>query len=147
MNQFVVPQFIDVEAKLIGPVTARQFVITLIGGFILVGAWKLADTMLFIIIFLFVGGGVFVFGFLKVQGRPFHYFLFNVFDTLKKPNIRVWKAIPASYENPVIEKDTTSTDDIPGMPASKQLTRSRLTQLSLVVDTGGVYRTEDEDEE
>lgn len=35
MQQFLVPQFIDVENKIIGPLTVRQFVIFLIAaGFI-----------------------------------------------------------------------------------------------------------------
>ena len=31
-DQFVVPQFIEVEDKIFGPVTTRQFVVLLIGG-------------------------------------------------------------------------------------------------------------------
>ncbi|KKS92044.1 MAG: hypothetical protein UV69_C0039G0006, partial [Parcubacteria group bacterium GW2011_GWE2_43_12] len=33
MQQFVVPQFIDVEDKIIGPITVRQFIIIMVGGF------------------------------------------------------------------------------------------------------------------
>jgi len=48
MDQFVVPQFIDVEDKIFGPVTTRQFVILLIAGLIIFIAFKLADITLFI---------------------------------------------------------------------------------------------------
>ena len=43
MQQFTVPQFIDVEDKIIGPITTRQFVIML-AGFTLIGiSYKLFD--------------------------------------------------------------------------------------------------------
>ena len=34
--QFIVPQFIDVEDKIIGPVTTRQFVVLLAAGAMIV---------------------------------------------------------------------------------------------------------------
>ena len=35
MQQFTVPQFIDVEPKIIGPITTRQFLIFLAAGLML----------------------------------------------------------------------------------------------------------------
>ena len=49
MQQFVVPQFIDVEDKVIGPVTVRQFLILLVGGGVLFIAYRLSDFTLFLI--------------------------------------------------------------------------------------------------
>ena len=142
MNQCVVPQFIDVEAKIIGPVTVRQFVLTLVGGFIAVLSYKFADTGLFIILLLIDGAFVGLFGFFKVNGRSFHLFLFNVFDTLKRPSIRAWMSREAENISLASTKpEDSEKDDSGDIQEKKELTQSRLQELSLVVDTGGVYRT------
>ena len=53
MNQFVVPQFIDVEDKIIGPITTRQFIIMLAAILMDFVAFKLL-TFIFFLVFLFV---------------------------------------------------------------------------------------------
>ena len=81
MKQFVVPQFIDVEDKIIGPVTTRQFLILLVGGLMLFIAYKLADTGLFVILLIIIGGFSLVLAFVKINGQAFHYFLLNIIQT------------------------------------------------------------------
>ena len=91
MQQFVVPQFIDVEDKIFGPVTTRQFLILLIAGGIVYLAWELADLALFAVILAVVGGFSLVLAFVKVNGQAFHYFLLNIGQTAKKPTLRIWR--------------------------------------------------------
>jgi len=81
MQQFVVPQFIDVENKIIGPITTRQFVIFLVGALFIGAAYKLFDFALFITVGILILGicGIFAFG--RINGRPFHYFLLNLIQT------------------------------------------------------------------
>ena len=55
-QQFTVPQFIDVEDQILGPITVRQFVIVLADGIFLAISYKLADLTLFIILLLIFGG-------------------------------------------------------------------------------------------
>ncbi len=43
MRQFTVPQFIDVEDKIIGPLTVRQFLIMLTGFAVIGVSYKFAD--------------------------------------------------------------------------------------------------------
>ena len=78
MDQFVVPQFIDVEDKIFGPVTTRQFLILLVAGLMLFTAFKLADTTLFIFLLAVVGGFALILAFVKINGQTFHYFLLNL---------------------------------------------------------------------
>ena len=87
---FKVPQFIEVEDKIFGPVTTRQFIILLIGGFILFIAYKLADTALFILILAIVGGFSLLLAFMKINGQAFHYFLLNIVQTARRPSLRIW---------------------------------------------------------
>ena len=48
MQKFIVPQFIDVESKIIGPITTRQFLIMLAGLILGFAAYKLSDLGSFI---------------------------------------------------------------------------------------------------
>ena len=78
MQQFTIPQFIDVEDKIFGPITVRQFVIMLACLLLSALAYKLTDFALFLtetILFFAAGGTV---AFLRVNGRPFHYFILNI---------------------------------------------------------------------
>lgn len=138
MNQFVVPQFIDTEAKIIGPITVRQFVIVLIGGFVAVIAYTLADIALFVIEFLVIGSIVFLFGFFKVNGRPFHLFLINMIAAFKKPSVRVWRSLDdeSKINDSSIFQVGPSEDEAGKAPINK----SRLRELTLIVDTGGVFK-------
>lgn len=149
MQMFTVPQFIDVEDKIIGPITARQFIICLVGLGFMVPAWKLLDLPWFIVLafidFIIVSS----FAFVKINGRPFHYFVLNVIQTSKKPNLRVW-----NHHNPIkdlLSADEMATEEVPTVTkpsaARERLVSSHLKELSLIVDTKGVYKGGEEDEE
>ena len=51
MQQFLVPQFIDVEDKIIGPITTRQFVEVLIGVLITFISYKILAFVYFAFFF------------------------------------------------------------------------------------------------
>ena len=78
MQQFVVPQFIDVEDKIIGPITTRQFIMMLVGAILLAIAFKLFDTGLFVVFAILDIGIVATLSFVKINGMPFHFFLSNL---------------------------------------------------------------------
>jgi hypothetical protein len=141
MQMFTVPQFIDVEDKIIGPVTTRQFIICLVAMGILVPAWKFLGLGMFIAVALL---DIIVFGsfaFVKINGRPFHYFILNIIQTTKKPRLRIW-----NHKNPL--KDLLADWETAGPetaavkrgPAKPRPVTSRLKELSLIVDTKGIYK-------
>jgi hypothetical protein len=140
MQQFTVPQFIDVESKIIGPITTRQFLIFL-GAAIVIGiSYRLFDFSLFLtiaIVVVLISG---TFAFLKINGRPFHFFVLNFVQTMKRPNTRVWNhrlnPLEQYVKDPEIKKE-----EIQVVKESYQ--SSRLADLSLVVDTKGRYRGDD----
>jgi len=143
MQQFVVPQFIDVEDKVIGPITVRQFIILLVGGGLVFIAYKLADFTLFLVEMIVISTLTFVFAFIKVNGRPIHYFLLNIFQTSKRPKIRVWQKTFSNFELKSYAKN-----EVPAMPPQirtrNKVRASRLAEMALIVDTGGVYQGEKE---
>jgi len=142
MDQFVVPQFIDVEDKIIGPISTRQFVIMLVP--LLLGAlfYKLFTFGIFLVliipIFIICG----LLAFFKVNGMPLHYFLLNLTQTLRRPQLRVWdKELTDEEIRDRIKKEEAPPPPPP--PRKAPVTASRLHELSLVVNTGGVYKPEE----
>jgi hypothetical protein len=144
MQQFTVPQFIDVEDKIIGPVTTRQFLI-MMSAFILIAiCYKLLDFAAFAATGLFIFAIFGIVAFLKINGRPFHFFLLNLVQTLKKPRIRIWNYLAGGIpleESDIMPSPKTSAKEL--LPFEhRYMSRSRLAELSLVVDTRGVYQGE-----
>ena len=142
MSQYVVPQFIDVEDKILGPMTVRQFVIILIDVGIMFVVFKLTSLGLMILInlpLLMIG---IVLAFVRVNGMPFHYFLLNIIQTTKNPNVRVW-----NKEYTVAELKSFMDVKPPPPPPKKVYkeapTTSRLSELTLQVNTGGAYQPEE----
>lgn len=139
MNQFLVPQFIDVEPKIFGPISLRQFLVIVVGIISSVMAFKFADISLFILEFIIIVGITILFAFIKVNGQLFHFFLLNIFEFFLGSNIRVWKKEEQHFNaliDHVSDEKKTSTE-------KDKVSESKLSQLSLVLDTGGAYK-EDE---
>lgn len=144
MQQFTVPQFLDVEDKIIGPITARQFII-LLAGFILIAlCYKFLQFTTFIIVGLMIFGLSGIIAFLKVNGMPFHFFVLNFIQTTKRPGLRVWNNELSHYVVAAEEKEELPTEAVLAKPP--QISSSRLAELSLIVDTQGGYGGEGEGE-
>ena len=146
MQRFIVPQFIDVKPKILGPLTVHQFVLVLIGGIIVFLAFRFGDIPFFIFVSLITGGFVFLFAFFKVNGAPFHEFLLNIIIGLKRPSLRVWHREISQDELMALFSQTKGKH-----PSAMQLSQkkqrispSRLAELSLIVDTHGRCKGEDD---
>jgi hypothetical protein len=140
--KYVVPQFIDVEDKIMGPITVRQFVILLAMALFQFLAYKIFDFSLFLVVAI----ALFMFGatlaFFRVNGQPFHFFLLNLVQTLRRPRLRIWdKNLTDAELNFIIKVP-------PPPPPRKRIYKealgtTKLNELSLIVNTGGVYNPED----
>ena len=141
-QQYTVPQFIDVEDKILGPLTVRQFVIFLAVGLTLFIMYKILTFAFFIIAGLPFAGFGFVLAFIKVNGQPFHLFLLNLLQTSRRPGLRVWDKTLSLDEVRALLK----TPPIPPRPPKirkEPLSTNKLSELSLGVNPGGVSRAED----
>lgn len=144
LNQFTVPQFIEVEDKIFGPITARQFVILLADGILLFIFYKLFDLILFIITLALLGGFGLVLAFVKINGQPFHYFLLNITQTFRRPPLRIWQKDTTEQTLKFLIEQKSSVVAPPPKLVKKDISRSRIADLSLVVNTGGIYKPDDE---
>lgn len=141
MEQYVVPQFIDVEDKIFGPVTTRQFLILLVAGLSLFIAYKLADIALFIFLLSLIGGLAILLAFVKINGQAFHYFLLNIVQTLRRPSRRIWQKLYTKGELDEYIK-TGKVELVEAVAEVPRMSYSRIRDLSLVVNTGGYYKPE-----
>jgi len=141
MQQFTVPQFIDAEDKIIGPITTRQFIILLVMAGTLFLEYKLFDFSLFLTFGIVTVGIFFIFAFSKINGRPFHYFLLNLIQSLFMPRLRLWNK---NFGKNLDEIQFDAKNIIKAQPPAvkTRFTSSRLAELSLIVDTRGAYSGE-----
>lgn len=140
--QYTVPQFIDQEDKIVGPISVRQFLIMIVAAIFMAIAYALLTFLYFVLVAGVIGIGTIVLAFVKINGRPFHFFLLSLINRAKKPNVRVWnKALTDSELKHYIQK---KKEEKPEERIERpRLTTSSLSQLALVVDSGGSYEGED----
>lgn len=146
MRQFVVPQFIDVEDRIIGPITVRQFVMLMVAGAIEFSLYRFTDFYTFLIIGVPVAAVVVVVAFVPVNGRPIHFFLLNIVETLKRPRLRIWDKSPdVSYVRALLkqEREARQAGAKETFVQKAPIQKSRLAEVSLIVDTGGMYAGEE----
>ncbi len=89
--QFKVPQFIDIEDKIIGPLTLKQFIYLLGGLGVIAISWFYFKLGVFIIIsipILVLSLGL---AFFKVNGRPLVSILGSLIKYMTKPKLYLWK--------------------------------------------------------
>ncbi|PIZ94599.1 MAG: hypothetical protein COX81_03110 [Candidatus Magasanikbacteria bacterium CG_4_10_14_0_2_um_filter_37_12] len=138
MQQFVVPQFIEVEDKIFGPITTRQFLILLSAGLTIFVVYKYADFALFVTACVVVGGLALLFAFVKINGQLFHFFLLNIIQTIRRPGLRVWQKIYNKKELDYF-RNRDANIEIEEIMVQKQIKRNHIRDLSLIVNTGGYY--------
>jgi hypothetical protein len=138
MQQFLVPQFIDVEDKIIGPITVRQFVLMLAAMLIVFIFYKLFSFIYFVLFSVVLIALFAILAFARVNGRPIHFFLLNFLQTVKRSKLRIWnreayvrtvKLVQSEIQLKVEKK----------LAVKAPVSGSRLKDVSLVVNTGGIY--------
>ncbi len=128
---FSVPQFIDVEDKVAGPLTWKQ-----LGWMIGMGAAVLVILSVFdktpaIIISIPVVLFFMALAFYKPGGFPLTTFLFNSVLFLFRPKIAVWER-PTVRASRIKEEPVTISV---GHEENKQLTREKLRELAALIDS------------
>jgi hypothetical protein len=89
--RFEVPQFIDVEAKIVGPLTWKQFVYIAGGSGILVIMYFKLSFLFFVVFGIPIGALSASLAFHKVNNRPLSLFAESVFNYFVKKKLYLWK--------------------------------------------------------
>lgn len=142
-EKFVVPQFIDNEDKILGPITVRQFLICLGATLIIFLLYRLFPLVYFIMGSVFTAAIAGTFAFLRVNGQPFHLFFINFLQTNTRPKKRVWNK---DMDNAQLKAFIVKPPEVSKIVmASKSRPEStRLRDLALTVNTGGVYNPDED---
>ena len=135
--QYQVPQFIDIEDRLIGPLTLKQLLYLAFAGAILFVFWFLFAFYVWIIITIPIAALAVAFAFLKINDRPFIYFAMAFLKYFVKPRLYLFSTAPKKTEPEVAKRKPAET---PLPPPQKQITRSKLKELALSLDTKGFIR-------
>lgn len=89
--EFTVPQFIEREAKIVGPFTFRQFIFIGTAGGICILLFFVLPFSVFIVLAIVLLGGALALALLKVQRTSLPVFIKNFFIFLFKPRVYLWK--------------------------------------------------------
>jgi hypothetical protein len=89
--QFKVPQFIDVEDKLFGPFTFKQFAYLVGGGGLVFVIYKLLPLWIGIFLIIPVAGLSLALVFYKINEKPFIFYLEAGFNYFISSKLYIWK--------------------------------------------------------
>jgi len=89
--RFTVPQFIEREAKIIGPLTFKQFIYIGSAGLACFVIYFSFSFDIFLMSCFFFGGIASAFAFLEIGGIPLSKFIWNFFKYSLSPKVYVWK--------------------------------------------------------
>jgi hypothetical protein len=98
--QYQVPQFIEIEDKIIGPMTLKQFVMVLIPTGVIFLLWFLLSFTAWLVIAVPVGALGAAVAFLKIGGEPFYRVAGAALEYAAKPHLYLWKQIPIKAPAP-----------------------------------------------
>ena len=120
--RFEVPQFIEIEDKIFGPLTWRQFVYIAGGIGMIVVLFLLTPRIVFIIFLIPVAALSFLLSFYPVNNQPFSHFLESVVQYFKGTKLYLWRkkgtgvygsqtetAGSPAYVPPSVSKDNISS--------------------------------------
>ena len=90
MAQFQVPQFIETEDKIVGPLTLRQFMYLAIAGSLSGVCYLIFQPFLAVLLTLILMGLGAILAFVKVNGRTMVTFLGSAFSYIWNPKLYVF---------------------------------------------------------
>lgn len=89
--RFEVPQFIEIEDKIIGPLTWKQFIYVAGGGGLVAVLFFFTPFFVFVLLGLPIGAFTFALGFYPINNRPFPLFLESAVRYFKGGKLYLWR--------------------------------------------------------
>ena len=130
--EYQVPQFIEVEDKIFGPLTLFQFIF--LAGGIGIGVVLVLNFGVFVGVLLslpFVGGGA-ALAFVNINGKPFSAILESAFNYYSGKRLYLWKR-EAPQVNPTLTPQAQTESVLP-LQQQSGLSRRKLEDLAWSLD-------------
>ena len=99
--RFQVPQFIEIESKIFGPLTFKQFIYLAGGAGIIFLIYITLPFFIAVMLIVPVGAFAIALSFYKVNNRPFIKVTENAFRYFTAPKIYVWKKRKSNSRRPL----------------------------------------------
>lgn len=125
--RFQVPQFIEVEDKIFGPLTFKQFIYLVGSGGMVVVAFTFLPRFLAVLVAVPVAALGVSLAFYKINNRPFIILLESFFKYFTKERLYIWK----KEEKQAVAGDRGTSDPMVYVP---KLSNSKLKDLSWSLD-------------
>jgi|SRR3989338_305807 len=143
--QFQVPQFIEIEDKIFGPLTFKQFIYVAGGAGACYLLWRVFPLLLAAPLILAVGGLAASLAFMKLNGRPFILAMENGFFYLIKTKLYLWNNEQRAKK---LESHSAKVASVATQVYVPKLSESRLRELAWSLDikeriAGGVAQNEE----
>ena len=126
--RFQVPQFIEIESKIFGPLTLKQFIYLIGGGGIIFILYVLLPFWLMIIFAIPVGALAFALAFYKMNNQPFIKIMENALKFFSSSRIYIWKKAPIQAQKTAVEAMKKESEM--GQISIPKLTESKLKDLA-----------------
>lgn len=131
-----VPQYIDVEDKIVGPITAKQLGWLISMGVTLLILWNTLSKIAFYFIGIPLGLLFLAFAFYKPYGQPLGNFVIYAVFYFFRPKVYIWKRTPEKTVN--IPKKAVNNI----MHEEKKLTQQQVSELAELLDSRGMQASE-----
>ncbi len=139
--QHQVPQFIDLEDRIIGPLTLKQFMYLAAAAAIMLINWFLFTFWFWFFLSIPVVAVASAFAFLKINGRPFIFFVFSFFAYIFRPRLYVCTQKPDRAKK--LDAQMAAPKEKPA-PQEEKVSRSRLRELALNLDISAKRKVNNE---
>ena len=139
--QFKVPQFLDIEDKIFGPFTFKEFAYLAGGGGLCFVLYKWLGILAGAIPILIMGGISAALTFYRPNGKPLIFMLESGFNFFTKNRLYIWKETKKKVKNDQsqIANDTEGTDQEYG----NKLSGSKLRDLAWSLDVLDLNKQKD----
>jgi len=114
--QFQVPQFIETEDKIVGPLSLRQFFYVCGGVGLAALLYFILQFWIWVILAFIIVAATVALAFVKVQGRPLVNVLLSAFNFYWKPQTYIWKP-----EHPALPKAKAAPAERPDVVAIRKV--------------------------
>ena len=145
---YKIPQNVDLEDKIFGPLTLKQFLVAMGAGMVTFVAFSFFYTavpLVFWAITVLAWLTAAAFIFVRPNDQPFSKFLFSFIWFATKPSRRAWKRVPSLGGIALSDENAVPKVKQREEPSESEV-RSKLQRLAHVVDTRGWSEVDENDD-
>ncbi len=132
--RYQVPQFVDIQDKIIGPFTLKQFLMYIVAAMFLIPVYLFSDLSLFITLALPVMGVAVAFAHLKINQQTLSTVIGNALLFTTQGQMYIWRRTPEA--KPIIIRDE-KWQELTLLREEAQKELSSLANVARTIETQG----------